>query len=618
MTFNELGLRAEVLRALEDLGFEHPTPIQEESIPQLLSERRDLVGLAQTGTGKTAAFGLPLIESIDFDKKFVQGVVIAPTRELGIQIAEDFKKYTKYIKGASIATIYGGASIETQAREVKKGAQIIVATPGRLNDMIRRNLVKLNQVSVAVLDEADEMLNMGFKEDIDIILEQTPADKNVWLFSATMPKEVARIASTYMKNPIEVTVGTKNAANTDIHHVYYTINDRNRYFALKRMLDFYPEIYGLVFCRTKRLTQEVADKLMKDGYNAAPLHGDLSQAQRDHAMQKFRDKTVQILVATDVAARGIDVTEISHVIHYNLPEEVENYTHRSGRTGRAGKKGQSISFATGKEIGRIKSIERIIKLEIEHATIPSGKEVCEKQLFALIDNVKNVEVKEDEIENFLPAIFEQLEGFSKEEVIKKFVSAEFNHFLDYYDGSRDLNSKLSDREKEKGERESKKRDLSDDSKQRFHITLGTDAGLNKGAILRIVCQHADISSTEVGRIDLFREFSFFDVDKKFADQVLNGMKDAEFNDEPFKIQFAKSDDGGGKSSGGGRSRNEGRPRERSSGGGNSGGGNRRSGKPSFSKGRSSGGGSSSGSGSSRSSGNAGGGSRDRDSRRRRS
>ena len=608
MTFNELGLRAEVLRALEDLGFESPTPIQEESIPQLLSEKRDLVGLAQTGTGKTAAFGLPLIESIDFDKKFVQGVVIAPTRELGIQIAEDFKKYTKYIKGANIATIYGGASIEIQAREVKRGAQIVVATPGRLNDMIRRNMVKLNQVSVAILDEADEMLNMGFKEDIDTILDQTPEDKNVWLFSATMPKEVARIASTYMNNPIEVTVGTKNAANTDIHHVYYTINDRNRYFALKRMLDFHPEIYGLVFCRTKRLTQEVADKLMKDGYSAAPLHGDLSQSQRDHAMKKFRDKTIQILVATDVAARGIDVNEITHVIHYNLPEEVENYTHRSGRTGRAGKKGQSISFATGKEIGRIKSIERIIKLKIEHATIPSGKEVCEKQLFALVNNVKNVEIKEEEIEKFLPSIFEQLADFNKEEVIKKFISAEFNHFLEYYDGSRDLNSKLSDRDQERGERQSKKRELTDESKQRFHITLGTDNDLNKGAILRIVCEAANISSNEVGRIDLFREFSFFDVDKKFADQVLEGMKDAEFNDEPFKIQLAKSDGGG---SGGGRSRGGGGGRSR---GGNSGGGNRRrdggGGRPSFSGNRNSGGGSNSG--------GSGGGSRDRDRRRRRS
>ncbi|MCT4582421.1 MAG: DEAD/DEAH box helicase [Flavobacteriales bacterium] len=567
MTFNELGLRAEVLRALEDLGFESPTPIQEKSIPQLLSDDRDLVGLAQTGTGKTAAFGLPLIESVDFNKKYVQAVVIAPTRELGIQIAEDFKIFTKYIKGASIATIYGGASIDVQAREIKRGAQIVVATPGRLNDMIRRNMVKLNQVSVAVLDEADEMLNMGFKEDIDTILDQTPEDKNVWLFSATMPKEVARIASTYMDNPIEVTVGTKNAANTNIHHVYYTINDRNRYFALKRMLDYYPEIYGLVFCRTKRLTQEIADKLMKDGYSAAPLHGDLSQSQRDHAMRKFRDKTVQILVATDVAARGIDVNEISHVIHYNLPEEVENYNHRSGRTGRAGRKGQSISFATGKELGRIKSIERVTKLQIEHASIPSGKEVCEKQLFALINNVKNVEVKEEDIENFLPSIFEQLADFSKEEVIKKFVSAEFNHFLEYYDGARDLNSSVSDREKERGNREAKRREKTDDTKQRFHIAVGTNSGLNKGAVLRIVCQFAKISSNEVGRIDLFKEFSFFDVDKKYADQVLDGMKDAEFNDEPFRIQFAKSNGGGKSRSSRGNGRRRSDSRERNSGGG---------------------------------------------------
>ncbi len=597
MTFKDLGLRDETLRALEDLGFENPTPIQAESIPQLLSEERDLVGLAQTGTGKTAAFGLPLIEKIDFSKKIVQGVVIAPTRELGIQIAEDFKKYTKYIKGASIATIYGGASIETQAREVKRGAQIVVATPGRLNDMIRRNMVKLNQVKVAILDEADEMLNMGFKEDIDTILDQTPDEKNVWLFSATMPKEVARIAKTYMVDPIEVTVGTKNAANTDIHHVYYTINDRNRYYALKRMLDFHPDIYGLIFCRTKRLTQEIADKLMKDGYSAAPLHGDLSQSQRDHAMKKFRDKTVQILVATDVAARGIDVNDITHVIHYNLPEEVENYNHRSGRTGRAGKKGQSISFASGKELRRIKAIERVIKLEIEHATIPSGKEVCEKQLFALIDNVKNVKVKEEEIGKFLPAINEQLADFSKEDLIKHFVSAEFNHFLEYYDGARDLNSSVSDRDREKADRGDRKARMTDDSKQRFHITVGTDAGLNKGAILRIVCQFSDISSSEVGRIDLFREFSFFDVDKKYADQVLNGMADADFNGENFKIQLAKSNGGGS-----GHSSRSGGGNRRSRGGSNNGGGNRRREKSSFSNNRG---------------GSSNGGNRDRDSRRRR-
>lgn len=544
MTFKDLGLRAETLKALNDLGFESPTPIQEKSIPQLLSGNKDLVGLAQTGTGKTAAFGLPLIEKVDFDKKYVQALVIAPTRELGIQIAEDFKTFTKYIKGANIATIYGGASIDSQSREIKRGAQVVVATPGRLNDMIRRKMVKLNQVSVAVLDEADEMLNMGFKEDLDTILNQTPENKNVWLFSATMPKEVSRIAANYMENPIEITVGTKNAANKNIHHVYYTINDRNRYFALKRMLDYYPDIYGLVFCRTKRLTQEIADKLMKDRYSAAPLHGDLSQAQRDYAMKKFRDKTVQILVATDVAARGIDVDEISHVIHYNLPEEVENYNHRSGRTGRAGRKGQSISFANGKELSRIKSIERVTKLTIEPATIPSGKEVCEKQLYALINNIKNVKVKDEEINDFLPSIFEQLKDFDKEEIIKKFVSAEFNHFLEYYDGSRDLNSTSKDLDRER----SNKRGKTDDSKQRFHVAIGTNLGLNKGALLRIVCQNSNISSNEIGRIDLFREFSFFDVDKKYSEQVLKSMKNAEFNDIPFKIQFAKSEGGRSKQS----------------------------------------------------------------------
>lgn len=558
MTFQDLGLRPEILKAISEIGYETPTPIQEQAIPELLQDWRDLVGLAQTGTGKTAAFGLPLIDITKFEENIVQGLVIAPTRELCLQISNDLKAYTKYIDNAKIATIYGGASIDKQAREVKRGAQIVVATPGRLKDMIKRKLVNLNSVEIVVLDEADEMLNMGFKEDIDAILDTTPDHRNVWLFSATMPKEVAKIAKTYMTDPFEITVGTKNSSAKNIKHVYYTIKERDRYYALKRILDFNPNIYGVIFCRTKRLTQDVADKLMHDGYNAEPLHGDLSQSQRDAVMNKFRKKTLQILVATDVAARGIDVNDITHVINYNLPEDNEVYTHRSGRTGRAGKFGVSIAFITGKEFYKIKSIQKQIQKDFEEGVIPSGAEVCREQLYALIDNVKSVEVKEEDISEYLPAIFDQLEDFSKEDIIKRFVSAEFNHLLEYYEKSFDLNYKVSKEDKEKnGSRRDRgrSRNLRDDNQQRFYVNKGTAIGLNKGALLRIVCQNSGLKSAEVGRIDLFKEFTFFNVNKDHAKKVFDGMKSAEFDGHVMKIEFA-GEKGGGKSRGGGGGRNE--------------------------------------------------------------
>lgn len=559
MTFQDLGLRPEILKAITEIGYETPTPIQEQAIPELLQDWRDLVGLAQTGTGKTAAFGLPLIEITKFDENKIQGLVIAPTRELCLQISDDLKLYTKYIDGAKIATIYGGASIDKQAREVKRGAQIIVATPGRLKDMIKRKLVNLSSVEIVVLDEADEMLNMGFKEDIDAILDTTPSHRNVWLFSATMPKEVAKIAKNYMNDPFEITVGNKNASAKNIKHVYYTIKERDRYYALKRILDFNPNIYGVIFCRTKRLTQDVADKLMHDGYNAEPLHGDLSQAQRDAVMNKFRKKTLQILVATDVAARGIDVDDITHVINYNLPEENEVYTHRSGRTARAGKFGVSLAFVTGKEIYKIKSIEKQIKKDFEEGVIPSGEEVCREQLFALIDNVKTVEVKEEDISEYMPAIFDQLENFSKEEIIKRFVSAEFNHLLEYYEKSYDLNYKVSKEDRENsGSRRSRSRNLGNEDQQRFYVNKGTGIGLNKGALLRIVCQNSGLKSSEVGRIDLFKEFTFFNVNKEHAKKVFDGMKSAEFDGHVMKIEFA-GEKGGGK---GRRGENNGDRKER--------------------------------------------------------
>ena len=602
MTFKDLGLRPEVLQALNDLGFENPTPIQEEAIPELLNSQRDLVGLAQTGTGKTAAFGLPLIELTDFTKKHVQALIVAPTRELGMQIASDMKTFTKHVQGARVATIYGGASIDKQAKEIRSGAQIVVATPGRLIDMMKRKIIKLGEVNVVVLDEADEMLNMGFKEDIDSILEQTPEQRNVWLFSATMPKEVAKIAKNYMSNPFEVTVGTKNTTAANLEHVYYTIKERDRYPALKRILDLHPNIYGVIFCRTKRATQEVADKLMHDGYSAEPLHGDLSQGQRDAVMGKFRKRTIQMLVATDVAARGIDVNDITHVVNYNLPEEVENYTHRSGRTARAGKHGISVALVSPREIGKIKSIERIIGKEFEKGEIPSGDEVSKAQLFHLIETVKTTEVKE-ELGKYLPAILEQFEDLEKEDIIKLFVSSEFNPMLEYYQKSYDLNASVSARDRERGNRNSgrdrgRNRDRNDENKQRFHVNQGEEGGLNKGAVLRLVCQHSDISSGEVGRIDLFREFSFFEVDKKYADQVLQGMRSAEFNGEGLKVEFAGDKKGGG---------NRGRSRGGDRGGSRGGGGY-----------KGNGGGSRSGGGSSHRKGNSGGsGDGDRSRRRRR-
>ncbi len=591
MTFSELGLREEILQALEELGFKSPTPIQEEAIPQLLEGERDLVGLAQTGTGKTAAFGLPLLEKIDFDEKVVQAVVIAPTRELCVQISNDFKTFSKHIRNANIATIYGGASIETQAREVKRGAQIVVATPGRLVDMLKRRLVKFDDVKIAVLDEADEMLNMGFKEDIDAILDTTPKDKNVWLFSATMPKEVAKISKNYMDNPIEITVGGKNTSNVNIKHEYYCVSNRDRYLALKRILDINLDIYGLVFCRTKRETQEVADNLMKDGYNAQPLHGDLSQGQRDKVMQNFRDKTLQVLVATDVAARGIDVDDITHVINYNLPDDIENYTHRSGRTARAGKMGVSLIFVTPKEVFKIKQIEKQIQMEFTKQEVPSGKDVCKQQLFNLIENVRNTVVKEDEIGEYLPSIFEIFENATKEEVITQFVSAEFNKFLEYYSKANDLNAKPGDkgrdrdrdsgrgRDRDDNERGGRKnRNVSDEGKQRIFMNMGLDAGLNKGAVVRLVCQYADIPSSEIGRIDLFNEFSFFDVSQENAEKVLNSVQGVEYNNQRMNVEKAAARDGSSSDSrGGGRSRGGDSGRRSSGGERRSGGGDRRSG-----------------------------------------
>jgi ATP-dependent RNA helicase DeaD len=430
--FKELGILKPVLDAITELGFETPTPIQEKVIPTLLSDSCDIVALAQTGTGKTAAFGLPLVSLIDFAEREPKALVLAPTRELCMQIASDLKKFSKNIQGANIVAVYGGASIRGQVEELRRGAQVVVATPGRMVDMIQRGSVDLKNIRYVVLDEADEMLNMGFKEDLDFILSSAADTRNTWLFSATMPNEVLAISRNYMKDPVEITAGTKNVANENIEHTYYVTQERERYNVLKRIADFYPDIFALVFCRTKIETQKVADKLIKDGYNADALHGDLSQAQRDHVMKRFRARTLQLLVATDVAARGIDVNDITHVIHYNLPDEIENYTHRSGRTARAGKTGISIAIINSRDQYKIKTLEKLTHKTFTRAEIPTGFQICEKQLFHLVQGLHNAKVNEEEIKEYLPNIMAQLSDLSKEEIIKRFVSIEFNRFLDYY------------------------------------------------------------------------------------------------------------------------------------------------------------------------------------------
>lgn len=557
MTFKELGLKQEVLDAVASLGFVEPSPIQQEAIPQLLETERDLVGLAQTGTGKTAAFGLPMVNQVNFNSKTTQGLVICPTRELCIQISKDFQSFSRNFRGANIVPVYGGASIETQIRQLNRGAQIVVATPGRLMDMIKRKRVDLSKVQYVALDEADEMLNMGFKEDIDAILDNTPYEKQTWLFSATMPREVVRIAKNYMEDPIEITVGTKNAASKNIEHHFYKVNDRDRFHGLKRIIDFEPNIYGVIFCRTRRETSEVADKLMKSNYSAEPLHGDLSQAQRDRVMKAFRNKDIQLLVATDVAARGIDVDDITHVINYNLPDEIESYTHRSGRTARAGKKGTSILLLNNREVNKLRFVEKIINSKIEQKKFPTGKDICERQLLQLIDKVVEVEVKEEQIKPYLSAVEEKLQDLSKEEIITKFISAEFNRFLSYYENARDINNtsqssgrdrgrgnerRRGDRDRGRGDRRERRprnesrdrrgdrgnfnRNVDGESTTLF-LNVGMKDFSDKGHLIRVLCQEGGVAGKNLGRIRMMDNFSFVDVAPKIAGKLLKGINGVE-------------------------------------------------------------------------------------------
>lgn len=563
MTFEQFGLDSRLQQAISEMGFTNPTPIQQQTLAKLLTEKTDLIGLAQTGTGKTAAFGLPMLHNINTDTKTIQALVLSPTRELGVQISKDLANYGKQMKGLKVVAVYGGSRIDQQIKDIRNGCQVIVATPGRLVDLIERKAIDLSNVQIAVLDEADEMLNMGFKDDLDFILDKTPKTKNTWLFSATMPREVAQIAKRYMENPMELSAGNKNEGAENIEHVYYVVQGRNRYAALKRVVDSNPDIFGIIFCRTRAETQEVADGLIKDGYSADSLHGDLSQSQRDFVMKRFRARSLQMLVATDVAARGIDVNDITHVINYNLPEETENYTHRSGRTARAGKKGKSIAIVTSKDLGRIKDIERIIKKTFTRGSIPTGVEVCERQLLHLVNKLHTVKVNEKEIESFLPKIYAELADLSKEEVIKRFVSEEFNRFLAYYQNQPDL--------EDGGGRGDNSRT------SRFFINLGEMDGLNRQSLKDLLMDFSGLEGRMLFNIEVKGSFAFFETETQFANKFLDLNNDELFfNDRKVSLELSqkKSRDGGSRE-GGYRGGNGGGYKGRSEGGyrgGNSGGG----------------------------------------------
>ena len=526
MQFTEMGLSSEILRAIEDLGFESATPIQEKVIPELLKNKRDIIGLAQTGTGKTAAFGLPSIEDIDVNAVYPQLLILSPTRELCLQITRDLENFSKYIHGLKIVAVYGGAPIDKQIMSLKRGAHIVVATPGRIHDLVRRKRIELAKVSTLVLDEADEMLKMGFREDVDAILAQTPSEKNTLLFSATMSPDIANIARNYMQNPMEITMGKKNASAENVTHVYHMVHAKDRYNALKRVVDFHPDIYGIVFCRTRQETKDVAESLMRDGYNAEALHGDLSQAQRDYVMSKFREKTLSVLVATDVAARGLDVNNLTHVINYNLPDDVEVYNHRSGRTGRAGREGIAVSIIHMKERGKIAQIESVIRRKIERKPVPGGKEICERQLFNLVDRLKNSEVDHDQIDLYIDSVYNQLDELSKEEIIKRFVSLEFNRFLSYYKDSEDLNVEARPERSELGGKTARTSRRGGKSMSRVLFNVGNGKNITKREIIDLFVNAAGMRDLDIGQIEVYKRASAVEVDSKHAKKIIGELNKA--------------------------------------------------------------------------------------------
>lgn len=519
MTFKELNLDEAILKAVSDMGFETPSEIQQKTIPILLNQTTDLVALAQTGTGKTAAFGFPLIQQIDLSDRSTQGLILAPTRELCLQISRELELYSKYVERLSIVAVYGGASISDQSRKLERGAQIVVATPGRMQDMINRGMVDISAIRYCILDEADEMLNMGFYQDMVSILSYTPKDKSTWLFSATMPKEISMIAKKFMDKPVEVTVGQRNQGNINIHHEYYVVSGRDRYLALKRLADFNPGIFSIVFCRTKRDAQHISEKLIEDGYNAAALHGDLSQNQRDMVMKGFRNNQIQLLVATDVAARGIDVENISHVINYQLPDDLETYVHRSGRTGRAGNTGVSMIILTKSELKNIKQLEKTVQKPFEQKAMPSGIEICEKQLYHLVEGIKKTDINHD-IDPFLPGIYSLLENIDRDDLIKKMVAVEFTRFLNYYKNVKDIDSHDGEDYASKSEGASSSREV------RYFINIGEKNGLDWRKLKDLLKDRLGLSQDDVFKADVMGTFSYFNTHRRLFDTVmtLNGAK----------------------------------------------------------------------------------------------
>ena len=571
-TFEELGVSEEIRRAIEELGFEHPMPVQEEVIPYLLGNKNDVIALAQTGTGKTAAYGLPLLQKTDASTKDTQAIILSPTRELCLQIADDLNSFAKYIDGMHIAAVYGGTDIGAQIRMLKHGVQIIVATPGRLIDLMNRGIARLEHVNNVVLDEADEMLNMGFSDSINAIFEGVPSDRNTLLFSATMSKEIEKIALNYLHDHKEIVVGSRNEGAEHVNHIYYMVNAKDKYLALKRVVDYYPRIFAIIFCRTKMETQEIADKLIKDGYNAEALHGDLSQQQRDLTMQKFRQHTVQFLVATDVAARGLDVDDLTHVINYGLPDDIESYTHRSGRTGRAGKKGTSISIIHSREKYKVRQIEKQIGKDFVDGTLPSAEEICKKQLYKVMDDIMKTDVDEEQIAPYMTEINRQFEYVDKEDIIKKMVTITFGKFLDYYKNAPEITKPETGRgaKGEKGQRDGRegKRGQRDNHKRgnkpevgykRLFINLGKADGFYPGEVMQYINKHVE-GRQEVGHIDLLSKFSYIEVPQEDAKKVMRALDGTVYKGREVRCNDA---DGGAAARGGqkaSRRRNE--PEER--------------------------------------------------------
>ena len=555
--FDELDLYPQVLRAIKEMGFEEATPIQSQAIPVVMSGV-DVIGQAQTGTGKTASFGIPVLHKVDPNNKKTQVIILSPTRELAIQVSEEIRKLSKYMHGVKILPVYGGQDINRQIKALKGGAQIIIGTPGRVMDHLRRKTIRCEAVNTIVLDEADEMLNMGFTDSINAILAEVPENRNMLLFSATMPKEIANITKKYMKNPKEIVIGNKNEGNKNIRDIYYMVQARDKYLALKRIADFYPNIYGIVFCRTRKETQEIADKLIQDGYNADSLHGELSQAQRDYVMQKFRVKNIQLLVATDVAARGLDVDDLTHVINYGLPDEVESYTHRRGRTGRAGKTGISISICHVKEKGKIREIERIINKKFEKGEMPTGHAICEKQLFNLVDQIEKVKVNEEEIASLMPQIYRKLEWLDKEDIIKRVVSLEFNRMIDYYKDADEIQQ--VDERSSRSERGERRAHAAEEGYSRFFLNFGKADGLYPNQLIELVNKCVP-GKVRIGKIDLRENFSFFEVEEGEAQRVMDSMNGFEVDGRRISVEPAqgKKEEGGrgGKRSYGGRRSDDG-------------------------------------------------------------